>query len=265
LLAKITASEVFTGSERLCRFLRFTVEAKLTGQDRMVKEYVLGREVFDRTDEYDPRLDPIVRVEARRLRSKLTQYYAGPGRADPIRLAYPKGSYLPEFQTAANMVPLRRPRAELPIVAVAAILAVLAVTAFAYRAATNAPQMIAVLPAQWVWHERDLDASGVRIAELLTGDLANGQKAHVVAWPLVEQHRDARTAMKDLATALHASRLLVVSVRPLSSAEKSIAVFLIDPVSGEKHAAQRYVRGDIASYAVQSALADEIARRFVLR
>src|ERR1700674_3896669 len=89
LLAKITASEVFIGSERLCRFLRFTVEAKLTDQDRLVKEYVLGREVFDRTGDYDPRLDPIVRVEARRLRSKLAQYYAGPGRADSIRLAYP--------------------------------------------------------------------------------------------------------------------------------------------------------------------------------
>ena len=265
LLAKITASKVFSGSERLCRFLRFTVEAKLTNQDQLVKEYVLGREVFDRMDDYDPRLDPIVRVEARRLRSKLAQYYAGPGRADPIRLAYPKGSYLPEFQTGADAVPLRRASAKLRFVVAAAAIALIAVALVAYRATTSAPQMIAVLPAQWVWHGKDFDVSGIGIAEILSGDLANSQKAHVVAWPVVAQHRDARMPLRDLAADLRASRLLVVSVRPLDGVEKSVAVFLVDPATGEKRAAQRYVRSDVASYSSQAALAEEITRRFVAR
>jgi hypothetical protein len=78
-LAKIVESGGFAKSDRLCRFLRFTVEAKLNGEESQIKEYVLGREVFDRNGDYDPRLDPIVRVEARRLRTKLEEYYSATG------------------------------------------------------------------------------------------------------------------------------------------------------------------------------------------
>ena len=77
-LERIIADDLFSGAARLCRFLRFTVESKLAGREDQVKEFVIGREVFDRKDGYDPRLDPIVRVEARRLRAKLAEYYAGP-------------------------------------------------------------------------------------------------------------------------------------------------------------------------------------------
>ena len=51
---------------------------------------VLGREVFDRGTDYDPRLDPIVRVEARRLRQRLAEYYDGRGANDPVVLTIPK-------------------------------------------------------------------------------------------------------------------------------------------------------------------------------
>lgn len=94
-LAKILASPGFVKADRLCRFLRLTVEAKLNGEEDRIKEYVLGREVFDRNGEYDPRLDPIVRVEARRLRSKLEQYYGDSGQGDLLRFEFPKGSYIP--------------------------------------------------------------------------------------------------------------------------------------------------------------------------
>ena len=67
-LQKILASKVFARSQRLSRFLRFVSDQSLQGNS--LKEYVLGIEVFDRGSSYDPRLDPIVRVEARRLRAK---------------------------------------------------------------------------------------------------------------------------------------------------------------------------------------------------
>ncbi len=100
-VARITASDLFAGAGRLCRFLLFTVESKLDGRESDVKEYVLGREVFDRGNDYDTRLDPIVRVEARRLRARLAEYYSGPGRNEPLRVEYPKGSYVPVFSSAA--------------------------------------------------------------------------------------------------------------------------------------------------------------------
>src|SRR5690349_2993804 len=94
-LDKILASDVFADSRRMQRFLRLAVEHKLGGSAIRLKETVIGVEVFDKDPAYDPRLDPIVRVEARRLRSKLQQYYEGPGRDDGIVIELPKGCYAP--------------------------------------------------------------------------------------------------------------------------------------------------------------------------
>src|SRR4030095_5174256 len=81
----------------MVRFLRFTVEQTIQGQANSVKESVLGMEVFDRPSSFDPRTDTIVRVEARRLRSKLKEYYEGEGRGDSVLIDFPKGSYVPAF------------------------------------------------------------------------------------------------------------------------------------------------------------------------
>ena len=85
----------------MCRFLRFVVDRELAGRGRELKEYTLGTEVFDRDSAYDPRIDPIVRVEARRLRTKLREYYSGPGTSDSIVIDLPKGSYVPRFQSVS--------------------------------------------------------------------------------------------------------------------------------------------------------------------
>ena len=95
---RILASRWFSRSERLCRFVRFSTNYALNrGTDRH-KEYLVGVEVFDRGPAYDPRIDPIVRVEARRLRAKLKAYYASAGRDDQLRIEFPKGSYSPVFR-----------------------------------------------------------------------------------------------------------------------------------------------------------------------
>jgi TolB-like protein len=59
-------------------------------------------EVFGRPADYDAGADPVVRVEARRLRRKLAEYYAGDGSEDPIEICLPKGGYLPTFETRAS-------------------------------------------------------------------------------------------------------------------------------------------------------------------
>jgi TolB-like protein len=94
-IERILGSSQFAQSERISRFLRFAVEESLAGRGSQLKEYVIGVEVFDRPDSYDPRVDPIVRVEARRLRRKLRLYYETEGRTEPIRIEFPKGSYVP--------------------------------------------------------------------------------------------------------------------------------------------------------------------------
>jgi tetratricopeptide (TPR) repeat protein len=100
----ILRSGVFIQSHRIRRFLQFVVEESLAGRPERLKEYVIGVEVFDRRDAFDPRVDSIVRVEARRLRYKLEEYYRAEGRTDPVRIVLRKGSYVPffEYRTAAS-------------------------------------------------------------------------------------------------------------------------------------------------------------------
>src|SRR6059036_3888906 len=98
-LDRILASNGFARSERLSRFLRFAVEKKLRGEGEQLKEYLLGVEVFDRDASYDPRLDPIVRVEAARLRAKIRDYYRTEGENDLVRIGFGKGSYAPILET----------------------------------------------------------------------------------------------------------------------------------------------------------------------
>src|ERR1051326_3933374 len=97
-LERILSSSHFIRSERMSRFLRFAVEAAMNGSGPATKEYLVGVEVFDRPASYDPRVDPIVRVEARRLRAKLKAYYSGPGSHDPICIALPTGAYTAQLR-----------------------------------------------------------------------------------------------------------------------------------------------------------------------
>lgn len=97
-LDRILRHPLFFRSARLRRFLEFTIDSRFAGRAHELKEYVLGIEVFDRPAAHDPRIDPIVRVEARRLRDKLRAYYDSDGALDPVIIEYPRGSYVPEFR-----------------------------------------------------------------------------------------------------------------------------------------------------------------------
>jgi TolB-like protein len=96
-LERVLGSEAFAGAGRHSRVLRYLVERTLAGDGDQLKEYVLGTEVFDRPDSYDPRIDSIVRVEVRRLRTRLDDYYRGPGAKDPVVITIPRGAYVPLF------------------------------------------------------------------------------------------------------------------------------------------------------------------------
>jgi hypothetical protein len=97
-LRKILDSDAFRRSARMERFLTLAVERTLLGHPDELKEYVLGRDVFNRGEDYDPRLDSIVRVEAQRLRRKLQEYYDSAGCDDPIIVEFPIGRYVPTFK-----------------------------------------------------------------------------------------------------------------------------------------------------------------------
>ncbi|MBZ5617518.1 MAG: hypothetical protein LAQ69_02110 [Acidobacteriia bacterium] len=103
-LEKILSSQSFGSGTQAARMLRFVVERALEGREEEIKESVLGLEVFGRHS-FDPRTDPIVRVEASRLRQKLASYYDSEGRQDAIRIVFPKRGYVPVFEPMEKPAP----------------------------------------------------------------------------------------------------------------------------------------------------------------
>lgn len=101
-LDRIVKSGAFAQSQRRRRFLEYIVGEALAGRGDRLKGYAIARDVFDRDEAFDPNIDPVVRVEAGRLRDRLREYYEGEGRSDPIRIELPKGGYAPtiEFRLA---------------------------------------------------------------------------------------------------------------------------------------------------------------------
>src|SRR5688572_30090694 len=95
-LESILASQVFSRSQQLRRFLSFIVEQRLAGQGQTLKESVLAHELYGKGTDFDGGADPVVRVDARRLRDKLREYYEG--RFDPVVITLPKGGYVPVFE-----------------------------------------------------------------------------------------------------------------------------------------------------------------------
>ncbi len=102
-LERVCEDKLFRDTTRMKRFLRFVVEETLAGRGNRLKGYVIGVEVFDRPDNFDPQADTIVRVQAGQLRRRLDLYYAGDGAASPVRILIPKGRYAPTFELRQSL------------------------------------------------------------------------------------------------------------------------------------------------------------------
>jgi len=254
-LERILASEGFAGADRISRFLRFVVESKLRGEEGQLKEYVIGREVFDRDENYDPRLDPIVRVEARRLRTKLDEYYVGPGLGDTVRISMPKGSYAPsveEVKTAAAGTG----RAWI-LAGVAAALVVLGGLALLSR--DPAGERLAVAPAHWLGRDpTEPDALEDGLAEALTVELTRRGNWQVISWPSMLSYRGSRKRLHDVAGELQAALVLVVSTKRMGD-DVRIVAHLVDGKADRKMWAGEYRRNAQDAAAAQSELARVIA------
>jgi eukaryotic-like serine/threonine-protein kinase len=200
-LHRILVSDPFQRSERLTSFLTFIVEETLEGRQSELKEYRVGIMVCGRRESYDTRTDPVVRVEARRLRSAIEMYYAQEGCNDPILISLPKGGYVPSFslrQVIAEPSPLpepvvirepvpprRKTSAAVVLIVVAVVLAAMAGTYILWH----------------MWHSRhSASANTIVLAEFTntTGDavfddaLRQGLSAQLEQSPYLNILSDAR-------------------------------------------------------------------------
>ncbi|MDC9825519.1 hypothetical protein PRN20_17440 [Devosia sp. ZB163] len=96
-LARVREWPGLARSPQLAKFLNYIVEAKLNGNEAGIKAYAIAVDVFGRPQSFDPQSDPIVRVQARRLRAALEEYYATEGAGETVRFYLPVGRYIPEF------------------------------------------------------------------------------------------------------------------------------------------------------------------------
>jgi len=101
-IEKLVSSHVLHGSESLCKLLRYLAKHALEHPGTPIKEYQIATEVFGRSDDFDPQLDSMVRVQAGRLRGKLAEYYGANGAEDPVIVDLPKGTYVVAFHHRVN-------------------------------------------------------------------------------------------------------------------------------------------------------------------
>ncbi|MGA9411158.1 MAG: hypothetical protein WBV78_12035 [Roseobacter sp.] len=99
-MERMLKSKAFQISSRNQAFFRYIVEQTLAGNEDRIKAYSIAIEVFGRGDTFDPQVDPVVRIEAKRIRRAIELYFLTDGKNDPIRIYIPKGGYVPVFEAS---------------------------------------------------------------------------------------------------------------------------------------------------------------------
>src|SRR5579862_8337989 len=228
-LEKICASRLFIRSDRLRRFLRFTVENALNGELDQLNEQVIGRDVFDRKKGYDPQIDSIVRVEARRLRSKLADYYRAPGASDPVQITLEKGGYVPAFRYVTPSAPPRKSALDV--------------------------KTVAVLPFVNLSPDPDQDFFCDGITEEILNALTTISELNVVARTSVFFFKGASGDVREIGERLGAGTVIEGSVRK-SDGRLRISAKAIDASTGLTQWSETFERDLTDVFAIQ----DEIAR-----
>ena len=271
-LRRILTSDHFVNAERLSAFLRFAVERTLAGEGAALKEYVLGTEVFGRGPEFDPRLDPVVRVEARRLRAKLQEYYETAGREDAVVITFRKGRYAPAFEPRAQPEQAMKAR-RTPMIpskafwlwaALALLVAGGAAGLIARRnSGSAAATPILVLPSANQAQDQPF-AEG--LGEAVTAELSRDPRFQVVAWPRFLEYRQRFPVSPIRKTALDLGVQLVLGVGVRrDQGQRRITAVLMRPDQGYKQWATEFERGLGDDFAVQREIARAIADELRVR
>jgi len=275
-LERILASPGFKNADRMSRFLRFVVERTVEGKLDDLKEYSIGVEVFDRGADFDPRLDPVVRVEARRLRKKLDEYYASEGARDPLRIGLPKGGYAVEFgepertpapadsatDAATRTLPAPGRWVALTLVVLAAAILLASVALRSRRVGApsqvSSIESLAVLPLQNLSGDASQEYFVDGLTEALVTDLAQIRALKVISRTSVMKFKGTTESVPDIGKELHVDAVVEGSV-VLSGKHVRITAQLIETRS-DTHLWAKAFEGDLQDIlSLQNQVAKAIA------
>jgi TolB-like protein len=231
-LQQILRSPEFDATARARRFLAYVVEETLEGRAERIKAYSIATDVFGRGADFDAHSDPIVRLEAGRLRRALEQYYRTAGSADPVVVSIPKGGYVPQFalrqEGQAAVAPAAQPRGR-------------ARTRGAGLAALAVAVLAALAGLAWTagWAPWRAAPSGPAVPRLLVrpfDDLSGSDAASAVARGLTQEIIGQMAKFRDIVTVEgergspddHGSRYVLLGGVSLADAKLRLQARVLD-------------------------------------
>jgi Tol biopolymer transport system component len=244
-LDRILASRTFAGATRSCALLTFVVQHATNGHADQLKEYTLGADALGRGPSFDPRIDPIVRAEVSRLRTRLERYYASEGARDRVVVTLPKGSYVPRFYERVVPEPAPAPVAGRPGIhsdgrrtlvwlAAASVFAGGLALAVLWRGRDHMPAprvvSLAALPSQAQWPTFSPDGNSV--AFTWDGEKGDNRDIYVKLVGAPELRRLTTNPDQDMVPAWSPDGLSVAFVRSARRPREVGAIYVVSPLSG---------------------------------
>jgi adenylate cyclase len=290
-LARILGSRCFSQAARSSEFLRFVVEQTLAGNGARLKGYTIALEVFGRPEDFDAQSDPLVRVEAGRLRRRLMEYYVLEGQTNPLRIELPLGGYAAAFRYApaaetktAATRPIGRPAAVLRwrqlgiITGFAIVAALVAATVLLWNGTTELGPVaepsdaradtilamptgprILVLPFENISGDRTLDYFADGVTEEIMLRLGDSD-LFVIASQTTWYYRNAGVRDESLITETDARYVLTGSVRHMPDRVR-ITARLVHAATSEQLWTEAY--DEQLSVAILLSIQERIARQVV--
>lgn len=282
-LDRILSAADFVAAPKMRELLRYLVDATRAGDPERLKGYAIGVDVFDRGTAFDPAADPIVRVQAGRLRKLLDAYYSGVGHADDIRIAIPKGAYTVEISDTSADVSETEGAAKAPsevrpvvvgtlvqylaVLAATLVIAVAALWLITWRPIEDRADYaqpppvdtisVAVLPFVNMSRDASKSAFSDGLTDALTTALARVKSISIPSRTSASQYREAkdlRVVGKELGV-----RYLIEGALQHDGQRMRVNVQLIDAVTGAHLWAHTYDRDAGDELAVQSDLVATLA------
>ena len=246
-LEKILTSPQFVNSPILQNFLRFIVERTLAGKSTGIKAYSVATEVLGREADFDPNLDPAVRILAGRLRRALAQYYQEQGKSDAVLIDVPRGAYVPGFSSVSQKedVTVGNPGVNPEPIA----------------ASPSGPS-VAVMPLLNLTGEQKQEFFADGLAEEITNELARYQDLRVIAFQSTLRWKGKNFDAREVGQDLSIRFFLEGSIRKEARLIK-ITVRLVDTLNGLQVWGDQYQRQlrPAKLIALQEEIAQKVAGR----